>query len=85
MRRSGSTGRVFVADKFGFVTKENVRYETVVVGDAAQQLQQLIGGSIDVAYTNCDLALKAVDKGGKVVIVGEAMRTFPFTSCRLPT
>lgn len=68
----------FVADKYGFVAKENVRYESVVVGDAAQQLQQLIGGSIDVAYTNCDLALKAVDKGGQVTIVGEVMRTYPF-------
>ena len=68
----------FVADKYGFVSKEGVSYETVIVGDAAQQLQQVIGGSIDVAYTNCDLALKAKDKGGKVVIVAEAMRTYPY-------
>jgi len=74
----------FAADKYGFIAKEKVAYETVIVGNAAQQLQQLIGGSIDVAYTNCDLALKAKDKGGDVVIVGETVRTYPYTIMSAP-
>lgn len=69
----------FVADKHGFVTKEQVRYETIVVGDAAQQVQQLIGGSIDIAYSNCELALKAIDKGANITIIGQLLHAYPFT------
>jgi len=67
------------AEKYQEIKKGKVDYEMVVVGNAAQQLQQLIGGSIDVAYTNCDLAVKAKDKGGDVVIVGGAVNIYPYT------
>ena len=74
----------FVADKYGLVTKEQVNYETIIVGDAAQQVQQLIGGSIDIAYSNCELAFKAIDKGGNITIVGQLLHAYPFTVMSAP-
>lgn len=60
------------------------KFDMVLVGNAAQQLQQLVGGSLDIAYTNCDLAMKAKDKGGDVVIVGGAVNIYPYTIMSAP-
>jgi ABC-type nitrate/sulfonate/bicarbonate transport system substrate-binding protein len=54
------------------------------VGEVAAEVQQVIGGSLDVAYTTCEVALKAIDKGADVTIIGETVRLYPYSIMSSP-
>jgi len=42
----------FIADEKGFFRREGVELETVYVGNVANTVQQLVGGSFDVASSS---------------------------------
>jgi ABC-type nitrate/sulfonate/bicarbonate transport system substrate-binding protein len=69
----------FAAQKRGFFDKEKVQTELNFVGEVAAEVQQVIGGSLDVAYTTCEVAVKAIDKGADISIVGETVRVYPYS------
>lgn len=69
----------FAAQKRGFFDKENVQTDLIFVGEVAAEVQQVIGGSLDVAYTTCEVAVKAIDKGADIAIVGETVRVYPYS------
>ncbi len=69
----------FVAQRRGFFEKEGVQTDLNFVGEVAAEVQQVIGGSLDVAYTTCEVAVRAVEKGADVRIVGETVRVYPYS------
>lgn len=69
----------FVAQKRGFFEKEGVQTELNFVGEVAAEVQQVIGGSLDVAYTTCEVTVRAIEKGADVRIVGETVRVYPYS------
>jgi ABC-type nitrate/sulfonate/bicarbonate transport system substrate-binding protein len=75
----------FAALKRGFFDKENVQADLIFVGEVAAEVQQVIGGSLDVAYTTCEVAVKAIDKGADIRIVGETVRVYPYSIMSSPT
>jgi ABC-type nitrate/sulfonate/bicarbonate transport system substrate-binding protein len=69
----------FIAAKQGFYTKEGLEVETIFVGSVAAAVQQVIGGSLDVAFTTAETAIRAADRGGDVTIIGETVKKWPYS------
>ena len=75
----------FAAQKRGFFDKEKVATDLIFVGEVAAEVQQVIGGSLDVAYTTCEVAVKAINKGADISIIGETVRVYPYSIMSSPT
>ncbi len=69
----------FIAQKQGFYAKEGLEVETIFVGSVAAAVQQTIGGSIDIAFTTAETAIRANDRGGDVIILGETVFKWPYS------
>ncbi|MFI4987409.1 MAG: ABC transporter substrate-binding protein [Alphaproteobacteria bacterium] len=69
----------FVAQKKGFYEKEGLDVDAVFVGSVAGSVQQMMGGALDVVFTTAETAIRAVDKGGDVVILGETVYKWPYS------
>src|ERR1700681_2490667 len=54
----------FIAVEKGFFKREGVELETAYVGNVANTVQQLVGGSFAVASSTFDTAIRAVANGG---------------------
>lgn len=72
------------AAKRGFFDKEKVTTELLYIGEVAAEVQQVIGGSLDVAYTTCEVAVRAIDKGADISIIGETDRLYPYSIMSSP-
>ena len=69
----------FIAAKQGFYAREGLAVETIFVGSVSAAVQQTIGGSIDVAFTTAETAIRAIDRGGDVTILGETVKKWPYS------
>jgi ABC-type nitrate/sulfonate/bicarbonate transport system substrate-binding protein len=69
----------FIAQKQGFYAKEGLEVETIFVGSVSAAVQQTIGGSLDVAFTTAETAIRAIDRGGDVTILGETVKKWPYS------
>jgi NitT/TauT family transport system substrate-binding protein len=69
----------FVAQQKGFYAAEGLDVESTFLGSVAGIVQQIIGGSIDVGFTTAETAIRAADKGGDVIILGETVYKWPYS------
>jgi ABC-type nitrate/sulfonate/bicarbonate transport system substrate-binding protein len=69
----------FIAQKKGFYADEGLDVDSNFVGSVAAAVQQTIAGSIDVAFTTAETAIRAADKGGDVIILGETVAKWPYS------
>jgi NitT/TauT family transport system substrate-binding protein len=69
----------FIAAKQGFYAREGLEVETIFVGSVSAAVQQTIGGSLDVAFTTAETAIRAIDRGGDVTILGETVKKWPYS------
>jgi NitT/TauT family transport system substrate-binding protein len=69
----------FIAQKQGFYAKEGLDANAIFVGSVASAVQQVIGGSVDFAFTTAETAIRAADRGGDVVIIGETVKKWPYS------
>lgn len=68
-----------IAVKNGFYTDEGLQVELDYVGSVTASVQQLIGGSLDFAYSTCEVALQAIEKGADMSIVGSTAIKYPYS------
>jgi ABC-type nitrate/sulfonate/bicarbonate transport system substrate-binding protein len=69
----------FIAAEKGFFRRAGVELETAYVGNVANTVQQLVGGSFDVASSTFDTAIRAVANGGSAVLVGGMVTKYPYS------
>lgn len=69
----------FIAQQKGFYTEEDLDVESSFLGSVAGIVQQIIGGSIDVGFTTAETAIRAADKGGDVIVLGETVSKWPYS------
>lgn len=69
----------FVAADKGFFRREAVELETVYVGNVANTVQQLVAGSLDVASSTFDTAVRAIGNGGNAVMIGGVVTKYPYS------
>jgi ABC-type nitrate/sulfonate/bicarbonate transport system substrate-binding protein len=69
----------FIAADRGFFRREGIEPETIYVGNVANTVQQLVGGSFDVASSTFDTAIRAVANGGNAVLIGGLVTKYPYS------
>jgi ABC-type nitrate/sulfonate/bicarbonate transport system substrate-binding protein len=74
----------FIAVEKGFFKREGVELETAYVGNVANTVQQLVGGSFDVASSTFDTAIRAVANGGGAVLIGGMVTKYPYSIMTAP-
>ena len=68
-----------VAQKQKFYEREGFEVEQNFVGTVGGIVQQVIAGSLDFGFTTAETALRAVDKGADIVIIGETVIKWPYS------
>ncbi len=69
----------FIAQKQGFYAKEGLQVDSLFVGTVGGIAQQVIGGSLDFGFTTAETALRAIDKGADIAIIGETVIKWPYS------
>lgn len=69
----------FVAEDLGFYRKAGVEPKVTYVGNVANTVQQLVGGSFAVAVSTFDTAIRAIAKGADVVMIGGLVVKYPYS------
>lgn len=69
----------FVAEDEGFYRKEGVAPKVTYVGNVANTVQQLIGGSFGIAVSTFDTAIRAMAKGSDAVMIGALVSKYPYS------
>jgi NitT/TauT family transport system substrate-binding protein len=75
----------FVAAEKGFYRSAGVAPEVTFVGNVANTVQQLVGGSFDFAFSTFDTAVRAIAKGGGTVMVGATVIKYPYSVMTAPS
>jgi NitT/TauT family transport system substrate-binding protein len=68
----------YVATENKYYEAENLKVDTIVAGAAVQVLQQLAGGSLNIAQAATDQSLRAILRGAPIRIVAGAASNAPF-------
>src|ERR1041384_1201357 len=68
----------YVATEKKYYEAENLKIDTYVAGAAVQVLQQLAGGSLNMAQAATDQSLRAILRGAPIRIVAGAASNAPF-------
>jgi len=69
----------FVAKDKGFYQKAGVNPQVTYVGNVANTVQQMVGGSFGVAVSTFDTAIRAIAKGADAVMIGGLVVKYPYS------
>jgi NitT/TauT family transport system substrate-binding protein len=69
----------FVAKAKGFYQKENLNPQITYVGNVANTVQQMVGGSFGIAASTFDTAIRAIAKGADAVMIGGLVIKYPYS------
>lgn len=69
----------FIAQQKGFYKAEGLDVHSHFLGSVSAIVQQIIGKNIDVGFTTAETAIRASDKGGDVIILGETVYKWPYS------
>lgn len=69
----------FIAEDQGFFKAENLEFQATYTGNNATVVQQLIGGSFDVGQTTFETAIRAVEKGAPLIMIGSTMIKYSYS------
>jgi len=74
----------YVALDKGFFRAEGLDVEVTHVGNVANTVRQLVGGSFEVAISTFDTAVRAIVNGGNIVIIGSTTLKYPYSVMTAP-
>ncbi len=69
----------FVAKDKGLFAKAGVDPQVTYVGNVANTVQQMIGGSFGIAVSTFDTAIRAIAKGADAVMIGGLVVKYPYS------
>jgi ABC-type nitrate/sulfonate/bicarbonate transport system substrate-binding protein len=69
----------FVAEDEGFFRKDGVAPKVTYVGNVANTVQQLVGGSFGISVSTFDTAIRAMAKGSDAVMIGGLVMKYPYS------
>lgn len=69
----------FVAKAKGFYEKENLNPQITYVGNVANTVQQMVGGSFGISVSTFDTAIRAIAKGADAVMIGGLVVKYPYS------
>ena len=69
----------FVAQDKGLYQREGVDPQVTYVGNVANTVQQMVGGSFDIAVSTFDTAIRAIANGADAVLIGGVVVKYPYS------
>jgi len=69
----------FVASEKRLYQREGVDPEVTYVGNVANTVQQMVGGSFDIAVSTFDTALRAIANGADAVLIAGVVTKYPYS------
>jgi ABC-type nitrate/sulfonate/bicarbonate transport system substrate-binding protein len=69
----------FVATDKGFYQNAGVDPQVTYVGNVANTVQQMVGGSFGIANSTFDTAIRAIAKGADAVMIGGLVVKYPYS------
>ena len=69
----------FVANDKGLYAREGVDPQVTYVGNVANTVQQMVGGSFDIAVSTFDTAIRAIGNGADAVLIGGVVVKYPYS------
>lgn len=75
----------FVAADKGFYRDAGVAPDVTYVGNVANTVQQLVGGSFDIAVSTFDTAVRAIANGGGALMIGATVTKYPYSVMVAPS
>jgi ABC-type nitrate/sulfonate/bicarbonate transport system substrate-binding protein len=69
----------FVAKDKGFYQRDGVDPEITYVGNVANTVQQMVGGSFGIAVSTFDTAIRAIAKGADATMIGGLVVKYPYS------
>lgn len=75
---------VYAAVDQGFMAAQKLDVEAVRIDAASQSIQMVLTGAVDILSSNTELALKAIDKGADLVILGNEATRVPWSLMARP-
>jgi NitT/TauT family transport system substrate-binding protein len=69
----------FVAKAKGFYEKEDLNPQVTYVGNVANTVQQMVGGSFGISVSTFDTAIRAIAKGADAVMIGGLVVKYPYS------
>ena len=80
-----SSWPALIAQEMGFFADEKLAVEFVYAGGTTAVIQQLVGGSLDLASTSFETAIRAIDGGASIALVGSGMLLLPYSVMAAPS
>ncbi|HLG70762.1 MAG TPA: ABC transporter substrate-binding protein [Chloroflexota bacterium] len=77
--KSATSWPQYIATEKGFFAREGVQLETTYVGNVTTSAQAITGGSLDMANTNFEVAIRGIEGGAPFRIVGSGMLKYPYS------
>ena len=74
----------YVARAKGFYAKNGIDADIILTGSPVKGVQQLIGGSLDIAHPTLYTAVNALAQGAKFTLVGCIVNTLPYSMVARP-
>jgi len=75
---------MYAAVDQGFMAAQKIEVEPVRIDAASQSIQMVLTGAVDILSSNTELALKAIDKGADLVIIGNEAARVPWSLMARP-
>lgn len=75
---------MYAAVEQGFMAAQKIDIEPVRIDAASQSIQMVLTGAVDILSSNTELALKAIDKGADLVIIGNEAARVPWSLMARP-
>ena len=69
----------FIAKAKGFYERENLNLQLTYVGNVANTVQQMVGGSFGISISTFDTAIRAIAKGADAVMIGGYVVKYPYS------
>lgn len=69
----------FVASDKGLYAREGIDPQVTYVGNVANTVQQMVGGSFDIAVSTFDTAIRAIGNGADAVLIGGVVVKYPYS------
>ena len=74
----------YVARAKGLYAKNGIEADIILTGSPVKGVQQLIGGSLDIAHPTLYTAVNALAQGAKLTLVGCVVNTLPYSMVARP-
>ena len=82
--RTAASWVLEIARVNGFNDREKVDVQTTYVGNNPAVAQQVVGGSFDLGITTLETAIRAIEGGAPIAMIGSGMLKFPYAFMAAP-